>query len=141
MTFNEILETGKQNKIDIFEIYTLLEQRQEEISKNDYENLKLWNSKQNGAYKDSDIYKRNEAESLKCQELKSFIKKQNFDIFTQKERSTAYLLEIEDIIFDISLAKKNNDVETEYCLKDKAAKILNSRIKFLESLKERLGSN
>lgn len=139
MTFEEILENAKQNRIDVFEAYDLLKERQDNIAEKDLDNLKTWNSKKLGAYKDSEIYKSNEAESFKCAELMNTIIKQCFDDFSEQEYSADYLFDIARSIFSV-VASENANEGLEKIKEEKsiAKKVIDSRIKFLQKLRDKL---
>lgn len=139
MTFEEILEKAKQNKIDVFEAYDLLKERLENIAEKDLDTLNTWNSKKLGAYKNSESHKNNEAESFKCTELMNTIIKQCFDDFSKQKYCANYLFDIARAIFSVVASENaNEDVKIINEEKSIAKKVIDSRIKFLQELREKL---
>lgn len=137
MTFDEIWKAGKQGKLDRFKAYDLLEARTEELSKTETENIKKWNGKEQGAYKDSKQYKAIEQEKNYCADLEKHIVWQTFADFAGKEYATQELLDIPLAIFRLHKAQfEKQDIEkTE---RNTAKKVIEARIEWLRTLVEKL---
>lgn len=134
MTFDEIFRNVKKEKINIFEAYTLLSERQDEVSKERLKTIKTCDSETLRAYEESEICKNLEAEIQKCSELMEAIIKLNFDCFTDKNHSAEYLYDVPRCIFELSKAK-NDKQQDIFVYKEAAKKTIDSRISFLSSLK------
>ncbi len=120
MTFEEILAAGKDNKIDIYKAYDLLEKRKEQIAAIINKDLKRYNFY-------SKDYKELESEIFSCTELQEYL------INSVKENNKDYEYLYKKELFELkrieSLDPTNNKmIDFHKQLLDKASEELNSNI-------------
>lgn len=135
MTFEEILEAGREGKIDKFRVHDLLNERLSEIS-----NICSSEKDSNSSL---ELHSKFSKESSDCDELKSIIERVTFNEFSEKNLNESFaasiFLFVEKSIFYFEKKKFENATESEIELqKEKAAEAVEICFDFCKKLRKTL---